>query len=235
LGAATKPEFAAVHRNKLYEQVAYRLERLILDELKPGDKLPPERQLAGMFKVGRSSIRDAMRRLELMGLVEPRQGAGTVVRDSSAAALTDPLTSVLQAKRKHVAELLDVRLMIEPPVAARAATHATPVALAGMARILHQQEAKARQGESAIEEDFAFHYAIAQAADNSVILNVLGVLMDLLRATRERSLQVRGRLEKSFTGHQRILAALRQRDARAAEAAMRRHLQEVKKLVLQQL
>ena len=235
MGTAAKPAFAALRRSKLYEQVAGKLERLIVDELKPGDKLPPERELAAMFKVSRSSIRDAIRKLEAVGLVEPRQGAGTIVCDISSASLLDPLTSVLLQKRKLVGELLEVRHMIEPPLAARAATRATAEQLAVMEGILVRQQEKVRRGEATIEEDSEFHYAIATAANNSVILKVLDVLMDLLRETRERSLQVEGRLDKSYAGHLRILSALKRKNAEAAERAMRQHLREVKHIVFQQL
>ncbi len=233
-GSVPKVEFESIRRSKIYEEVARQIERLIA-ELKPGDMLPPERELSRMFGVSRGSIRDAIRKLESVGLVEPRQGSGTVVRDFSADLLAAPLTTLLLQKRNMVAELLDVRKMIEPPLAARAATHATAEELAEMDAILERQSARIRRGELAIEEDSEFHYAIALAANNSVVLKVLDVLMDLLRETRERSLQVNGRLEKSFTGHQRILAALKRRDAAAAENAMRRHLQEIEAIVLRKL
>ncbi len=234
MGSANKVEFETIRRSKIYEEVARQIERLIA-ELKPGDMLPPERELSRLFGVSRGSIRDAIRKLESVGLVEPRQGSGTVVRDFSADLLAAPLTTLLLQKRNMVAELLDVRKMIEPPLAARAASHATAEELAEMEAILDRQAARMRQGELAIEEDSEFHYAIALAANNSVVLKVLDVLMDLLRETRERSLQVNGRLEKSFAGHRRILAALKRRDAAAAENAMRRHLQEIEAIVLRKL
>jgi GntR family transcriptional repressor for pyruvate dehydrogenase complex len=234
LPSTIKPEFSAVRRDKVYDQVARKLEQFIVQELKPGDKLPSERELALACKVSRSSIRDAMRRLELMGLVEPRQGAGTIVKDYSPDALVNPLFQVFVRRRKHVAELLDVREIIEPPLTARAARHVTPEQLAHLEDILRRQGAKVARGESGVEEDAEFHYAIATAADNSVVMHVVDVLMDLLREIRERNMQVEGRQQKSFEGHQRILAALRRGDAKAAEAAMRRHLEEVTQLVLMQ-
>ena len=80
--ALPKAEFEAVRRTKVYEQVAQQLQRMIRDGLvQPGEKLPPERELAEMLQVSRGSLRDAIRTLELMGLVEPRQGEGTVVCD----------------------------------------------------------------------------------------------------------------------------------------------------------
>jgi GntR family transcriptional regulator, transcriptional repressor for pyruvate dehydrogenase complex len=233
LASTLKPPFE-VRKDKVYDQVARKLEQYIRQELKPGDKLPSERDLAQSCKVSRSSIRDAMRRLELMGLVEPRQGAGTMVRDPSPNAMVDPLFSILMRKRKHIGELLEVRTIIEPPIAARAARHITPEQLARMEDILRRQGEKAMRGEPAIEEDSEFHYTIATATNNSVLLHVIDVLMDLLRESRERNMQVEGRLQKSFEGHQRIFMALSRGDAKAAQAAMRRHLEAVTQLVLKQ-
>ena len=234
--ATAKAEFEAVRKTKVYEEVARQIERFIVEGgLKPGDKLPPERELAEMFQVSRSSLRDAIRTLELMGLLEPRQGEGTVVCDLSADSLVNPLSALLVRKRALVAELLDVRKMLEPPLAGRAARNASPEEIAYLEDILRRQGEKVRRGELAIEEDSEFHYNIAVAAKNSVVLKVLDVLMDLLRVSRERSLQVEGRLQKSFAGHRRIFSAIRRRDVAAAEAAMRQHLEKIEEIVLKKL
>jgi GntR family transcriptional repressor for pyruvate dehydrogenase complex len=227
--------FPSLRRGKIYEEVAQQIQRRITQHMRPGDTLPPERELAQMFRVSRSSVRDAIRSLEIIGLLEPRQGLGTVVKEVPADALLTPLAGLLLQKRKTLQELLEVRQMIEPPLAARAALRASPEWLAALETIIKQQEQRVRRGELAIEEDSEFHYQIALAADNAVVLKVLDVLMDLLRETRERSLQSPGRLEKSFAGHCRILAALKRRDPRAAEAAMRRHLAEIVEVVLKKL
>src|SRR5712671_7150459 len=228
--------FETVRKVRRYEQVADQIRKLIgSGALKTGDLLPPERELAAKLGVGRSSIRDAVRTLEVMGILEPRQGHGTVVRDLSTDALVVPLASVLTRKREMVSELLDVRRMLEPALAARAARNATAEEIAEMGRILERHEAKLRRGEQAVDEDSEFHYALALAARNSVVLRVLDVLMDLLRESRSRSLQVKGRPRRSFEGHRRILAAIQKRDAKAAEAAVRKHLGEIEEIVLRQL
>ncbi len=128
-----------------------------------------------------------------------------------------------------------MRQIIEPPLAARAAKHATTEDLSRLEDILRRQKEKIDRGEVAIEEDSEFHYAIARAARNSVVLKVLDLFMDLLRESRERSLQVEGRTQKSFAGHRRILAAICGRNALAAEQAMRRHIQEVERIVLKKM
>lgn len=231
MATSLRSEFAGIRRNKVYEEVALQLERLILKKLHPGDKLPSERELAEMLKVSRSSIRDAIRSLELMGLVEPRQGAGTVVCEVSAESLVSPLTGLLVRQEQHIAELLDFRKMLEPSLAARAATHASPEEIAEMEGILARQEEKLHRDEVAIEEDSEFHYSIAVASNNAVVLKLLDVLMDLLRDTRERSLQVKGRPQKSLTAHRRILAAIKRHDAEAANTAMRRHIEDIEEIV----
>src|SRR5271156_55177 len=230
--AAIKSDFEVVRRNKVYEEVAKQIERLILKKLQPGDKLPSERELADMLRVSRGSIRDAIRSLELMGLVEPRQGAGTIVREISANSVVNPFANALKRRKELVSELLDFRKMLEPPLAARAATHASTEEVAEMEEILRRQEEKQRQGDAAVAEDTEFHYSIALASDNSVVLKVIDILMDLLRDTRARSLQVQGRPQKSLSGHRRILAAIKRHDGDAAKAAMRRHLDDVEEIVL---
>ncbi len=232
MSAPVKSDFEVIRRNKVYEEVAKQIERLILQKLQPGDKLPSERELAEMLQVSRSSIRDAIRSLELMGLVEPRQGAGTIVRERSAESIVNPFANALKRRQELVSELLDFRKMLEPPLAARAATHASPDEISEMEEILQRQEGKLSYGEAAIAEDAEFHYSIALASGNSIVLKVLDILMDLLRDTRERSLQLKGRPERSLAGHRRILAAIKRHDAGAAKDAMRRHIEDVEEIVL---
>jgi GntR family transcriptional regulator, transcriptional repressor for pyruvate dehydrogenase complex len=230
--ATIKPDFEVVRRNRVYEEVARQIERLILKKLQPGDKLPSERELADMLRVSRGSIRDAIRGLELMGLVEPRQGAGTIVREVSVDSLVNPFANALKRRRELVSELLDFRKMLEPPLAARAATHASAEEISEMEEILRRQAEKQSQGDAAVAEDSEFHYSVALASDNSVVLKVIDILMDLLRETRTRSLQVEGRPQRSLSGHRRILAAIKRHDGEAAKAAMRRHLEDVEEIVL---
>jgi GntR family transcriptional regulator, transcriptional repressor for pyruvate dehydrogenase complex len=225
-------DFEVVRRHKVYEAVAEQIERLILRKLKPGDKLPSERELAEMLQVSRSSIRDAIRSLELVGLVEPRQGAGTIVRERSADSSITPFSNALKRRQELVSELLDFRKMLEPPLAARAAAHVSLDDISEMEEILQRQEGKLSLGEPAIAEDAEFHYSVALASGNSVVLKVLDILMDLLRDTRERSLQVPGRQQKSLAGHRRILAAIKRHDAEAARSAMRRHIEDIEEIVL---
>jgi GntR family transcriptional regulator, transcriptional repressor for pyruvate dehydrogenase complex len=231
-----KAEFEAVPRTKLYQKVVKQVQDIIRDGLlRPGDMLPPERELAEMLHVSRGSLREAILALESMGLVEPRHGEGTVVRDLSAAPLVNQLSALLVQKRALVGELLEFRLMIEPTLAARAAANATKEEIANLEEILNRQQAKVDQGELAIDEDSKFHYAIAQAARNSVVLKVLDVFMDYLRDSRELSLQVEGRPQRSLNSHRRILNAIARKNPAAAEMAMRKHISTVEGLLLKKM
>ncbi len=167
-------------------------------------------------------------------MVEPRQGEGTVVRDLSPDSLATPISSLLVRSSQYLAELLEVRKILEPPLAARAAKHATDEDITRLGAILNRQTEKVLRGDLAIDEDTEFHYTIATAARNSVVMRVVDVLMDLLRDSRERSLQVKGRLQKSLAGHRRIYEAIRARNPHAAEEAMRQHLQEIEEVILRQ-
>ncbi len=228
--------FTAVRKTRVFEDVARQIQGLIVDgALKPGQLLPPERQLAEQFGVSRTSVRDAIRALELTGLVVARHGEGTVVADVSVETLVAPIATLLLRKRKLVAELLDVRKMLEPPLAARAALHASADEIARLEEILRRQGEKSARGESTIEEDSEFHYRIAVAAGNSVVRQLLDLLMDLLRETRARSLQVGGRLERSLAGHRRVLEAIKRRDPAAAERAVRQHVEEIESIVMKRL
>ncbi len=222
-----------VRKAKVYHEIVAQLKELIAQgRIKPGDRLPPERELAELFRASRNSVRDALRVLEQMGLIESRQGDGTYVRSVSPEELTEPLALLLLQSRNQMHELWEVRRLLEPAVAEFAAARATEEELAEMASILEAQRRKVEAGFLALEEDTAFHELIAQAARNTVILRVMDTLVDLLRQSRERSLQRGDRPALSLRGHLRILEALRRRDPQGARSAMLQHLREMEEQAL---
>jgi len=224
--------FEPVKRTRVYAEVASQISRLIeAGRVKPGDRLPPERELAEMFGVSRTSVRDAIRVLEMRGLVEPRHGEGTVVKQVPIDAIVSPLADALVSSKNLTADLFDMRKMLEPPLARAASLRATGEDLKAMRDILKRQAGRVRAGEIAIEEDNAFHYRIATAARNHVVLAVMDLVMELLQESRARSLQGPGRAEKSLDGHRRILLAIRNGDPDLAEEAMRLHIEEIEQVL----
>jgi len=220
-----------VRKTRVYHEIVDQIRELIAaGQIKPGDRLPPERELAELFKASRNSVRDAIRVLEQMGLTESRQGDGTYVRTVSVEELAEPLALMLLQSRQQMRELWEVRRVFEPAIAEFAASRITDEELGELDTILQAQRDKMETGAIALEEDTAFHYGIAEAARNAVMLRALDTLVDLLRESRERALQRNHPPAQSLSGHVRIVAALRRRDAAGARAEMLRHLREMEEL-----
>ncbi|MBI2325214.1 MAG: FadR family transcriptional regulator [Chloroflexi bacterium] len=171
-------------------------------------------------------MREALRSLELLGIVETRAGGGTFVRHAQPDDLARPLTSFI-TRGHHIADVIDVRGLIEPAVAERAARNITAEELADLRGILAAQEKKVAAGESYIEEDTRFHEVIGAAARNELLVTVLGVIWDVLRASREEWLQTEKRAHESLEAHRRILTTLERHDPAAARAAAAEHIRAV--------
>ena len=225
-------ELEPVRRVRVYQDVADQLRRLIVGgRLRVGERLPPERELAQQLGVSRASLREAVRALAQVGLLESRQGEGTFVREVDLAQLRELFPSLLITQSDLIRELLEVRKIWEPAVAFYAAQRATEEDVAALREILRRQEEKARQGLTAIEEDSAFHYTVAAAAGNSIIVRVMDALMELLAKSREQSLQMGGRPHWSLQGHRRLLAAVAAHDSQAARQAALEHIEKVEGLL----
>jgi len=164
--------------------------------------------------------------------VEIRPGEGTFVREVSVESLIEPLALVMASQREAIGELFEARRMIEPALAALAARRATPEELHEMERILEEQAKEVAAGRTGLEQDAEFHSAIGAAAHNRAITRIAHAVMDLLRQSREESLNTPGRPTRSHEDHRRLLAAIRARNEAAARQAMVDHLQAVEGLVL---
>jgi GntR family transcriptional regulator, transcriptional repressor for pyruvate dehydrogenase complex len=228
----SKTDSGGIRKRKAYEDAAKRIRDTILTGLRPGDKLPPEHALVQTLGVSRSSVKEAVRSLELVGVVGRRSGSGTVLRSQPEHWSVNPAANLLGHERRLLKDLFDFWKMLGSSLAVLAAKHASAEEIREMEKILLRQEEKARLGDPAIEEDSGFHYAIAKAAENSVVLSLFSVLMDMLLEVRERALQIPGRPRKSVAEHKRILDAIMSHDATAAKTALRRHVDEVRKMVL---
>lgn len=219
-----------IQRQKLFEQVANHLEQQILGgALKPGDRLPPERDLQAAFGVGRPAIREALITLERAGLVETGNGAPARVAMPTAARLISAfLPSVRQmlSRPEGNRQLQAVRLLIEVGLVREAARGATAEDIAGLRVALSENEACRHDREAFIDSDVAFHYVFARMARNEVFLAIHDAMTAWLREQRVIALRAEGETDRACAAHARILAAVEARDPDAAEAAMRDHLRE---------
>jgi GntR family transcriptional repressor for pyruvate dehydrogenase complex len=222
-----------VKSTRIYEEIVRQIRQMISEgRLKSGDRLPPERDLAEKFVVSRTSVREALRTLESLGLVEIRPGEGTFVRRVSVESLVQPLAAVVASQREAIGELFEARRLLEPMIAELAATRATPEERHEMERILDEQAKEIASGGTGIAQDAQFHAALGAAAHNRAITRIVNAIMDLLAQSREESLNTPGRPERSHQDHRRVLHAVARRDPQAAGQAMRDHLVAVEGLVL---
>ncbi len=221
-----------IKKGRLAEEIADRIRRLILDGTLPADQpLPGERQLAVRFGVSRGSVRDALRVLETIGLIESRHGQGTFPRELDVERLVVPLASVLSYRGDLRDELIDVRRMFEPAVARVAAARITDDNVAELQHLIDVQRRKLKTGASAIAEDTEFHAALARATRNRVVVRIMETLNDLLIESRKQALKEKGRPARSLAGHEAVVAALRRRDPDGAADAMRSHIDQIATLI----
>jgi GntR family transcriptional repressor for pyruvate dehydrogenase complex len=216
-------------RRKLFEQVAAHIERQILDgTLKPGDRLPPERDLQEQFGVGRPAIREALITLQRSGLVELRNGAAARVAQPTARHVVAGIAPAVQqmlAGAVGQRQLQGVRLFMEVGLVRHAAAHASPAELDAFAAALEANRDAVGDIAAFIRTDVAFHYRLASMMGNPVFPALHDAMSTWLEFQRRVALQEPGEDGRSYEAHAAIFAAVAARDPDAAEAAMRRHLE----------
>lgn len=196
-------------------------------DLAPGDRLPPERELTERFGVGRGSVREALRELEILGMVEARQGAGTYVRAVDSRELMAPFRSVVALSSAAVDDVVAFRRMFEPEVAAMAAANADDDDRALLQHALRRFD-RATGPTGAIAADVDFHEAVARCSGNPVVIAVQHALAELLAEFRGHlSAASYERDQEVARGHQAVFGAIVAGDPDGARHAMARHLDEV--------
>lgn len=223
---------SAVKQTRLYQDIVGQIQGLLADgRLKPGHQLPSERELSELFQVSRASVREALRALESMGFIEIRSGEGTYVA-STVESFLSPLAFAIQEERDALREIFEARRILEPEIASLAAERASPSEVRQLEVVLEEQARQIARGETGVEADSAFHSALARAAKNKVFLRLNDAMVQSLRETRERSLQIDGRPARSLAGHRKILKAIRARDPGKARKAMLEHLEAIERNIL---
>jgi GntR family transcriptional repressor for pyruvate dehydrogenase complex len=224
------PALQPVRRRSLSDDIIDQLVDLIArDELIPGQRIPSERELSRQLGVGRASLREALRSLAVMGIIEGRVGEGTFISKDSARYLEKSLRWGLLLDPKEIDDLIETRMLLETQTASFAAERATPDDLERLKATLSALEFALDDADRFLQEDLAFHLAIASASQNQMLHHLLQLTRQHLQAWITRSLEnpptssdARARL--SLRQHQDIHASIEARDPEAAASAMRRHL-----------
>ena len=231
-----KVDIQPVQRIRAHEEVVSQLRALMeRGVLRTGDRLPSERELAKRFGVSRVTVRQALSVLQAMGLIESRIGNGTFARAGHKALSVTDLASALRMAQGNLTEQLELRRLIEPQVACLAAERATDADLDELLRYISLQEARLAEGVPFVEEDSAFHRAIARATKNTLLVKMVEGIQELLRESHEHSMRAPGGMQLSLEGHTRVYQAIRGHEAQAAYEAMLAHILDVERLILQLL
>ncbi|WP_158931059.1 FadR/GntR family transcriptional regulator [Acidisphaera sp. S103] len=217
-----------IRTQRLYEQIAAQIEDLVRQgELKPGDRLPSEAELARTLGVSRPSVREAMIALETVGLVEVLTGSGTFVREVAPAHLNLPWASGREPG-PGLLEQFQTRQVIEPELAALAAKVANPQEIAALGAIVDRMEQKLGSQASLHPDHLAFHVKLAQASGNLILANLMRTLFvaydDPMWSTLRTKAYAIANLRKGIIFRRQLVAALTRRNAVEARAIVRRHL-----------
>ncbi|TCO26390.1 GntR family transcriptional repressor for pyruvate dehydrogenase complex [Kribbella steppae] len=211
-----------VLRSRLYEQVADQISTWIMENgLLPGDRLPPERELAQRLGVSRATLSQALVALEVIGAVVVRHGDGTVL---TGRARTAPVMEAIRAHADRLPEIIEARDALESKLAALAAVRRTDADLAAIQAALEEMEREIDAGGRGVEADEQFHGAITTAARSELLTQMMAAIHDLIRETRLESLSQPGRPRESLAGHQRVADAIAVGDPDAAALAMHEHV-----------
>jgi len=222
-----------IKKTRIHEEVVTQIHELIREgRLKAGDQLPSERELAETFQVSRASVREALRALETHGLIISRTGMGNFIADLPVESLVAPLAKLLTEEKNALADIFELRKLIEPQIASMAAERATVKDIERMKRLLDKQSEQVQRGATGVDADTEFHFAIGQATQNHAIEKLVSGLLDVLSHSREESLQTAGRRQASIDSHLAIVAAIEKHDEAKAREAMRYHIEQVERNVL---
>lgn len=227
---STKPELPASLRVERREAPVAEITRKLLDYLfsgnvEPGTKIPSERQLAEALDVGRSSVREAVKSLSVLGLLDVRQGDGTYLSSSGSTLLPQAIEWSLLLGEPRTLDLLEARTEVEIVVAGLAAERADEEGVERLRAALAAMEAAGEDVARYVEADVAFHLEIARLSRNEVFANLVTSLRSLLGAWAKRVLEHAGETTSSYAMHAPIADAIAAHDAGAARGAMRAHME----------
>lgn len=221
-------EIKTIKRLTLCDYIVEEIKNMIIDgDLKDGDKLPTERELAEKLGVGRSSVREAVKALHSMGLVT-RTKDGVFIDIKSSTFFTDPR---LLSKEVGVAELFEARKVVEVEIAGMAAERALAPEIEELEQVMREADAEPISPEKFVIYDMTFHLGIARASHNRILLQVLGSIRDLLWEAQSKVARVPGMTDKAKVQHYEILEAIKEHNREKAREKMFAHLDEVQRIL----
>ncbi len=220
--------FTPIKSTRVYEQVIEQIQSMIMQgKIKKGDKLPSERDLCEILGVSRTSVREALKALQVMGLIESKQGEGNFIREKFENSLFQPLSVMFMLQESKPEEILELRTMLEVETAALAAKKINKEKVKELNSLIYKLK-KCQDEEDSVKIDKEFHYKIAQAAGNFLVLNILNVMSNLMdvfiKDARITILAKEENKERLIEQHENICKALINKNPLEASVAMKKHM-----------
>lgn len=232
----SKSNFSTVKGERLYEIIVRQVVDLIKEgKLKPGDRLPAERQLAITLGCSRTSLREACRVLESEGLIISKPGGGRFIQQiDQNLKLNYEYNTVNMIEKTAILHFLEVREVLEPKIVELACQRATASDIEKIEEVLIRMEESLKHPEERVDEDGNFHLALAEATQNFVFVSLMKSNLNMIRQVRKRTLHSQDRYQKSLNEHLIILEAVRNGESIKAVEAILNHLNHIKDQVLEE-
>jgi len=217
--------FSATKKTRLFEEIVNQVRLLIENNtLSLGDQLPSEIELAEKFEVSRVTIREAIRIMEILGMVKTFRGKGTIVIAATGEDAKKSFSMLSLCRTKDLSNLLEVRAIVEPEVAARAAQDATICAIARMEDALVEMTKDIDRGGIGAEGAVRFHHEIIRSVKNDILSSLMDSIMSMIEQSTHITLNLLNRPRASYLEHLEIMDAIKSHDQDRARNAMKRHL-----------
>ncbi len=216
--------FKSVKHTRVSDEIVHQVKTLISEgKLKPGDRLPPERDLVKEFSVSRPSLREALNTLVAMGFLEVK-GKRTFIKSVASESMQDPLSLLIKTDTQKIFDLIEVRKALEAWGAFLAAQRATGEDIKRLENILEEMRKAFEEGRSWEKQDADFHLGIAQATHNTIQTHVMSTIYDLLRESVGRVFKDHSKVKKLLDHHHRIFSAIKSHSPEKARERTLEHL-----------
>ncbi len=211
--------------DKIIKQIRH---SIVAGQLKTGDRLPSERKLSETFGIGRTYVRDAIKKLEFYGILKTLPQSGTIVSGADITAMEGLISDVIKLNENDFFHLVETRVVMETYACSQAAIRRSPRNIADLEDALEMYKQRIDASLPGVKEDFNFHLKIAEASQNMVIKSLMLILIpDILEIYRKLNVCGGGRAFKSYDEHRYILDCIIKQDGEGASETMREHLKDV--------
>ncbi len=220
-------------QKKLYKNIVSQVREMIISgTLKKGDRLPSERDLANQFGVSRTAVREAIKSLSEIGLVDIMVGRGTFVANNTADRIVESVDLLLNVEQVKMEDLHYARNVLEMPIARLAARNCTDENIKQLSSLLDQMESNQKHTKKFIDADTEFHVELARATGNSAFVVLIQAIIQILKRERTYSLNFQDQTTVALEHHKEILELVKQKDEKGAEKAMKSHLDDVQHVLI---